>query len=109
MSVYGKQFWENSRLLRQRTELKSKLDLLPYDGSLDIKEDKSGKYLYFRKRELGRLTSTYVDKFSENRYQALLRYSKEARELRKQIRFINKNLTNLWYSTSELSFKFLMI
>jgi len=96
-------FEKIQELLRHRAELQSKLNLLPYDGSPEIKENTSGKYLYVRKRIAGRLTSTYVDKFSETLYQTLLRYSKEARELRKQIRVVEKNLADLGYSENNLS------
>ncbi len=96
-------FEKTQELLRHRAELQSKLNLLPYDGSPEIKENASGKYLYVRKRIAGKLTSTYVDKFSETLYQTLLRYSKEARELRKQIRVVEKNLANLGYFENNLS------
>ena len=96
-------FEKIQELLRQKTELQSKLNLLPYDGSPEIKENKSGKYLYIRKRVAGKLTSTYVDKFSDDLYQTLLRYVKEAREYKKQIRFITRELSKLGYSSSELS------
>ena len=63
-------------LLRKKADLQTRLSLIPYIGTPEIKENKSGKYLYIRKRELGKLTSQYVDKFSDELYQTLLRYSK---------------------------------
>ena len=56
-----------------------------------------------RKRIASRLTSEYVDVFSEELYQALLRYSRESRELKKQIRKIEKELALLGYTETELS------
>lgn len=90
-------------LLRKKADLQTRLSLIPYTGTPEIKENKSGKYLYMRKRELGKLTSEYVDKFSDGLYQTLLRYSKEARELKKSIRQIEKELALLNYVSSELS------
>ncbi len=90
-------------LLRKKADLITRLNLIPYSGTPEIKENKSGKYLYMRKRELGKLTSKYIDKFSDELYQTLLRYSKEARELNKSIRQIEKELDLLNYTTSELS------
>ncbi len=90
-------------LLRKKADLQTRLNLIPYTGTPEIKEIKSGKYLYMRKRELGKLTSEYVDKFSDELYQTLLRYSKEARELKKAIRRIEKELAQLNYVPNELS------
>ena len=96
-------FEKIQELLRQRAELTAKLNLLPYDGSPEIKENSSGKYIYIRKREMGRLKSTYIDKYEDTLYQLLLRNSKEARELKKRIRAIEKALANLGFSTSQLA------
>lgn len=90
-------------LLRKKADLQTRLSLIPYTGTPEIKENKSGKYLYIRKRELGKLKSIYVDKFSNELYQTLLRYSKEARELNKAIRQIEKELALLNYISSELT------
>lgn len=89
-------------LLRKKADLQTRLSLIPYTGTPEIKENKSGKYLYMRKRELGKLTSIYVDKFSDELYQTLLRHSKEARELNKEIRQIEKELAVLGYVSNEL-------
>lgn len=90
-------------LLRKKADLQTRLSLIPYTGTPEIKENKSGKYLYMRKRKLGRLTSQYVDKFSDELYQTLLRYSKEGREINKSIRQIEKELALLGYASNELS------
>ena len=92
-------------LVRERAELQAKLSLLPYFGTPEIKENASGKYLYMRRRVAGRLTSVYVDKFSEDLYQALLRFSKEGRALKKSIRQVEKQLVLLGYTPSELSLR----
>ena len=95
-------FYNIQELLRKKADLQTRLSLIPYTGTPEIKENKSGKYLYIRKRELGKLTSQYVDKFSDELYQTLLRYSKEARELQKAIRQIEKELAQLNYVSNNL-------
>ena len=91
------------QLLQERADYMARLNLIPYDGSPEIKENSSGKYLYIRKRVNGKLTSTYVDKYSEELYQLLLRNVKEARELKKQIRRVDKELAINGYVEGELS------
>jgi prophage maintenance system killer protein len=76
--------------------------LIPYDGSPEIKENASGRYLYIRKRVGSRLTSTYVDVYSDDLYQLLLRNSKELRELKKKVRKIDKKLSELGYLSGAL-------
>lgn len=90
-------------LLQERADYQARLNLIPYDGSPEIKENNSGKYLYIRKRVGGRLTSTYVDLYSEDLYQLLLRNAKEARELKKQIRRVDRELAANGYVGNELS------
>ena len=90
-------------LLHERADYQARLNLIPYDGSPEIKENRSGKYLYIRKRVGGRLTSTYVDLYNEELYQLLLRNAKEARELKKQIRRVDRELAANGYVGDELS------
>ena len=90
-------------LLHQKADYQARLNLIPYDGSPEIKDRDGKKYLYVRKRVGSRLTSTYVDAYSDELYQLLLRNSREARELRKQIRRVEKELANLGYEETELS------
>lgn len=90
-------------LLQERAEYRARLNLLPYTGTPEIKEQGEKKYLYMRKRVGSRLTSEYVDVYSEPLYQLLLRNAREARELNKQIRRVEKQLAALGYSETELS------
>ncbi|MBR3639207.1 MAG: cell filamentation protein Fic, partial [Clostridia bacterium] len=96
-------YLEIQELLQRRADLQARLKLLPYDGTPEIKEQGESKYLYVRKRVAGKLTSTYVDVFSDDLYAALLRYSKEAKELKKEIRQIEKQLALRGYATEELT------
>ena len=90
-------------LLRTKAEHLARLNLIPYDGSIDVKENSGKKYLYVRKRIAGRTTSTYVGVYSEELYQALLKSVKDARELKKSIRNIEKQLATYGYTNKELS------
>ena len=90
-------------LINQKAEAEARLNLIPYDGSPEVKENSSGKYLYIRKRVGSRLTSTYVDVYSEELYQLLLKNAKESRELKKSIRKLSRELAELGYTSNELA------
>lgn len=94
---------EIQELLRSRADLNARLNLMPYDGTPETKERGNGKYLYVRKRVAGKQTSTYVGAYTEELYNLLLRNAREAREIRKELRSIDKQLANAGYSEDELS------
>ena len=94
---------EIQELLRSRADLHARLNLMPYDGTPEIKERGDGKYLYVRKRIAGKQSSTYVGRYTEELYNLLLRNAREAREIRKQLRSIEKQLAAAVYSEDELS------
>lgn len=96
-------FNEIQSLLQDKADCQARINLIPYDGNPEIKENASGKYLYMRKRVGSRLTSTYVDVYSDDLYQLLLRNAKELKELRKLIRKIEKKLAALGYESNGLS------
>lgn len=76
---------------------------MAYDGTPEVKQKGDGKYLYIRKRVAGRLTSTYVGIYTDELYNLLLKNAKEAREIRKSLREIEKQLATLGYSENDLS------
>lgn len=94
---------EIQELLRSRADLNARLNLMPYDGTPEIKERGNEKYLYVRKRVAGKQTSTYVGAYTEELYNLLLRNAREAREIRKELRSVDKQLANAGYSEDELS------
>ncbi len=98
---------EIQTLLQEKADCQARINLIPYDGNPEIKENKSGKYLYIRKRVGSRLTSTYVDVYSDDLYQLLLRNAKELKELRKNLRKIEKKLAELGYKSTELDTRIL--
>ena len=94
---------EIQELLHQKADYQARLNLLPYDGNPEIKEIDGKKYLYIRKRIGSRLSSTYVDHYSDELYQLLLRNAREAKEFKRNIRRLDKELARLGYSDTELS------
>ncbi len=95
-------------ILQKRADYNARLNLLPYDGSPEIKEINGKKYIYIRKRIGSRLTSKYVDIYSDELYQLLLRTVKEARDLKKNIRQSDSELANLGYIEKDLSPKVIL-
>ena len=99
MSVFD----EIQSALRERADLNARLSLIPYEGTPEIKEVYGQKYLYTRKRMGSKVTSTYVGAYSDELYQLLLRNTREAREIRKQLRKLDRTLSELGYREGELS------
>ncbi len=95
-------------LLHSKADLQARLKLLSYDGTPEIKDREGGKYLYIRKRVGSRLTSTYVDIYSDELYNLLLRNNREAKDIRKQLRKIEKELALLGYTEAALSSRVLL-
>ncbi len=94
---------EIQELLRRRADLQARLNFMPYDGTPEIKMRGDGRYVYTRKRVAGKLTSTYVGVYTDELYNVLLRNSKEIRAIRKELRHIEKELTNAGYSKNDLA------
>lgn len=94
---------EIRELLTSRAELHARLNLMPYDGTPEIKERGDGKYLYVRKRVAGKQTSTYVGVYTDELYSLLLRNAREAHEIRKSLRRIDKQLAVAGYTEDGLS------
>lgn len=96
-------FMKIQELLQDRAEAKARLSLIPYEGSIDIKERDGKRYIYLRKRVLGKNTSTYIDVYSDALFAAISSLLQEAKQLTKRIRGIDKELAVLGYSARELS------
>lgn len=90
-------------LLRNRAELQARLNLIPYEGTVEIKSIDDKKYLYVRKRIANKVQSIYVGVYSEELYIVLLRQVKDAKDIKKKIREIEKELAKLNYNQEELS------
>ena len=96
------EFEMQRELLNKRADLKARLNLLPYDGTPEVKKQGDAKYLYIRKREAGRLSSTYVGAYSDTLYDLLLKNAAEAKAIRREMRKIERKLLELRYSADEL-------
>ena len=96
-------FNEIQFLLRNKAELQARLNLIPYEGTVEIKEFDNKKYLYVRKRIVNKVKSIYVGVYSEELYAVLLRQVKDAKDIKKKIREIEKELAKLNYHQEELS------
>ena len=90
-------------LLRSKAELQARLNLIPYEGSVEIKYIDDKKYLYVRKRIVNKVKSIYVGVYSEELYTLLLRQVKDVKDIKKKIREIEKELAKLNYNQEELS------
>ncbi len=90
-------------LLNQKADLQSKIKISSFDGSIEIKNVNGDKYIYVRKKEAGRNTSTYIDKYSEELYATAINQAQEIRSIKKQIRKIEKELAQLGYQENDLS------
>ena len=102
------QYLQIQSLLEQRAEVNARLNLIPYNGSLEIKDRDGKKYIYIRKRVLGRNTSTYVNLYSDELFASISRLLKDAKEYKKQIRKINNELAKLGYTEQKLSSRVLL-
>lgn len=96
------EFEMQRELLNKRADLKARLNLLPYDGTPEVKKQGDAKYLYIRKREGGRLSSTYVGAYSDTLYELLLKNAAEAKAIRREMRKIERKLVELGYAADEL-------
>lgn len=95
---------EIMNLLQNKQLLEHELQLLAY-GSVEIRENDSNKYIYVHYREDGVALTKYVGEYSDELYNLVLNNSIKAKDLKKQIREINKKLKQLNYTEEELSEK----
>ncbi|MBQ4252160.1 MAG: Fic family protein [Erysipelotrichaceae bacterium] len=96
-------FDERQAAIQKRADLNARLSLIPYDGTPEVKELSGQKYLYVRKRIGSKVTSTYVGSYSDELYQLLLRSVRERREIRRELRKVEKELALLGYQDCTLS------
>ena len=96
-------FEQMQKLLTEKAELQAKIRTIPFDGSIEVKTVHAEKYIYVRKREAGKYRSSYIDKYSDELYNLAVSGSLQVRELKKQLRKVEKQLAELGYSEGELS------
>ena len=72
-------------------------------GSIEIREKDEKRYIYVHYRELGRNVSKYVGEYSDDLYNLILNNNLKSKELKKEIKTLEKKLKELNYQESELS------
>ena len=92
---------EIMNLLQNKQLLEHELQSITY-GSVEIRENDSNKYIYVHYREDGVALTKYVGEYSDELYNLVLNNSIKAKDLKKQIREINKKLKQLNYTEEEL-------
>ena len=95
---------EIMNLLQSKQLLEKELSSLVY-GAVEIRENNNNKYIYVHYREEGVALTKYVGEYSDELYNLILNNSIKAKELKKQIREIDKKLKQLNYLEKELSEK----
>ena len=99
----GINFIKTQELLQKKAELNARLNLIPYEGSIEIKERDNKKYIYLRKKVLGKNTSTYIDVYNDELFASISKLLIDAKTYKKEIRKINNELAKLGYTEQELS------
>lgn len=92
---------EIMHLLQNKQILEHQLNSLAY-GSVEIRENNSNKYIYVHYREDGVALTKYVGEYSDELYNLVLNNSIKAKQIKKQIRDIVKQLKELNYIEEEL-------
>lgn len=93
---------EIMNLLQSKQVLEKELNTLAY-GSVEIRENNKNKYIYVHYRENGVVLTKYVGEYSDDLYNLILNNSIKAKELKKKIRDITKQLSELNYNEEKLS------
>ena len=91
-------------LLQSKQLLEHELQSIAY-GSVEIRENDSNKYIYVHYREDGVALTKYVGEYSEELYSLVLNNNIKAKEIKRQIREINKKLKQFNYVEEDLSEK----
>lgn len=93
---------EIMNLVQEKQIFINELNMLIY-GSVEIRSNNSKKNIYVHYREDGVSITKYVGEYSDELYNLILRNNIKAKELKKQIREIEKKLKKLNYLEEELN------
>lgn len=91
-----------SALIQEKSQISKRLNNLLY-GSVEIREAKNKKYIYVHYRNEGVLCSKYAGEYSNALYNLILENTALAKELKKRLKQINKELKALNYVEEKLS------
>lgn len=89
-------------LIEEKAQLNRRMEKLLY-GSVEIRESGEKKYIYVHRREDGVPSTKYAGEFSNELYNLIIENNSLARDLKKRLREINKNLKASNYVETELS------
>ena len=87
---------EINKLIQEKLQITDRLEKLNY-GSIEVREKDSKKYIYTHFRNEGVLTSKYIGEYSNELYNLILENNQLAKELKKRLKAINKELKNINY------------
>ena len=88
-------------LLNQKHNKKEDLEKLVY-GSIEIREKDNKKYIYTHIKEDGLQSTRYIGEYNDDLYNLILNNNIRAKEIKKEIRRIEKELKELNYIDEEL-------
>lgn len=91
-------------LINKKQVKEFELESLIY-GSIEIREKGNNKYIYIHARENGIQTTKYVGEYTEVLYNMILSNNLKSKEIKKEIRNIEKELRRLDYIEEELTVK----
>lgn len=94
--------YEIMNLLQVKQNLTKELNNLVY-GSIEIRENSSNRYIYVHYRKDGILLTKYIGEYSDELHNLILNNTIKAKELKKEIKKIEKQLKKLNYINEELS------
>lgn len=94
--------YEIMNLLQVKQNLTKELNNLVY-GSIEIRENSSNRYIYVHYREDGILLTKYIGEYSDELHNLILNNTIRAKELKKEIKKIEKQLKKLNHIDEELS------
>jgi len=89
-------------LINQKQKKQVELENLIY-GSIEIREKDNKKYIYTHNKIEGIQSTKYIGEYSEELHNLILNNNLKARELKKDIRKLEKELKKLNYRDEELS------
>ena len=89
-------------LLNQKQTKMNELEKLVY-GSIEIREKDNKKYIYTHTKEDGLQNTKYIGEYNDELYNLILSNNIKAKEIKKEIRRIEKELKELDYIDEELN------
>ena len=89
-----------NELILEKKQLLSQLNSIIY-GSIEVREKENKKYIYVHFRQDGVLTTKYVAEYSDDLYNLIINNTYHAKEIKKRIKEINKELSKLNYIEAE--------